>query len=821
MKTLEFHVIDLTDRLAENAQVGDWQRAMLTVSLERRYRDLTLSDRFGYFSSRGHWRDLADMQELRTFNIVQPAIRATKAVITQANPRVEIQPRFEKNYRQQLAAEVARILVEQDDREFWNAALLEQLGDLIQIAPGAFIKTEWCDKESDEAGGKTAKVTHYNRRTFVTSGEALCPHCDNAQLVGEMIVPDESGIATVPCEECGSEAVVTTFPQMEDLDLPAGQSDYPVGAPVSTVHSGMQFLVDENGTAGGNLKKAKWLCHRYLVPRFELENKYGKDNLNLTGGGSLDWSFATKWLYALERNHPYLAGAHGSMMLEDFELHEVCDWYFVPALFKTRIEESECQIGKLKLKPKDNILKKLGNPSGVMFRRVGNEIAEVAARDFRKIFQYVSFLRDAHGFWSIPQTVLLTCQDLITEYVTIQSDVASRNITGTTIVDSEYLNEEDLLQPVVRTKKGWTAQGQQFQPAMHIPPAPISPAPMQMVELSVEMKDRLSGVSSIMMGELPGNEPYSSVALQREQSLGLLSTALHSIALAKTEWTKHRLRLRQENMSDEEYAELVEFHESLTPEHIDAFREANVESDFAIDYRPGTAVPRSLFERELALRQQMNDFIALASLNPEMVTPATVNDLLGALSELTNTVEIDINNVKADKLLAQTRYQALKEFAEKLEQKGEEADEEILMEILENPLIAPLSIEGHATHKEFYADRLRQLAMQEGRNFTLETLCKAMYAKHEELEIQFAQFQTQKMLMAQAPAMMQQQAMMQGQKADEQQQKQNDTRLALAQKKAENDLDTEKLANDEAIKSRYNQPKPAPPARKPNNSKRK
>lgn len=784
MKGLEAYIIETTDILARSAYIGEFNRVILSVALARRYRDQTLSDRYGYFSSKGAWRDLADMQDLRTFNIVQPTIRATKAIITQANPRIEIQPRFEKNYFQQMAAETGRMLIEQDEREYWTASFLEQIGDKIQIDPGCFLKTDWCENSD-----KTAKVTNYEKQEFMSSGEAVCPECEYSQIVSEMVLPDENGFASVPCNECGSEAIVSSFPEIDTIDFPNGHTDVSVGKPEVTLHSSLQFIMDENGTSGGNLMRGKWLCHRYLMYEYELKAKY-KD-LNLTD--SISWSFATKWLYTLEKGHQYLGGMQDGL-LKDFQLHEVCDWYFVSDVFSNRIEEEDCEIGNLKIRNGENILKKLKTDLGVCFRRVGNEIVEVFAKDFRRTFQYISFLKDTHSFWALPQTVLMTCQDLITEYVTIQADVASRNVEGTTVVNSEYLNEEDLLQPVVRTKKPY-AEGQRFEPAMHIPPAPISGVPMQMVEMSMTMKDKLSGVSSIMMGELPGNEPYSSVALQREQSLGLLSTALHSIAEAKKNSDKEIMRLRKEKMTQAEMLELVEYNEKLTMEHLKAFRQCNVDSDLAVDYVQGTAVPRSLFERELSLRQQMQDFIALAQLNPTLITPTTVNDFLDGLADLTNSIEVDINNIKADKQLAQKRYQTLKEFSEKL---PENPDEEILAEILDNPLIMPLSIEGHATHKEFFADRLRALALQEARNFALETLCKMMYAKHDQLELEFAQFQMKKQMMMNQPVMAEQEQQGNQQKAKEAQ-------MALAQKAEENKLDSEKLARDEAVKAQFSQ----------------
>jgi hypothetical protein len=783
MNTLDNHVIQITDRLKENCRVGDWTRTMLSVALERRYRDMTLSDRYGYFNSRGQWKDLKDQSQLRTFNIVQPTVRATKAVITQANPKIEVQPRLERNYQQQLAVEFARAVKDSDENDTWTASFLERIGDLIQIAPGAFLKTDWCN-DSD----RTAKAVNYERNDFLKAGEADCPHCDNSQVVNEMILPDEHGFATVPCEGegCGKEAHVTRFPEMDKVDIPVSETDVPVGKPKVTLHSGLEFLVDETGTSGGNLKEAKWLCHRYLMYEFELREKYP----DLIFDNTQNWSYTTRWLYALEKGHSGFSSP--DVLLDEFRLHEVEDWYFVGSVFAGRREEYASNCGAVQLKPGENILKKLKTNTGVCFRRVGDRIADVFAKDFRKTFQYISFLKDAHGFWAIPQTVLLTCQDLITEYVTIQSDVASRNIEGTTIVNSKYLNEEDLFQPVVRTRTQHDGQTP-FQPAYHVPPAPISPAPMQMVELAFTAKDKLSGVSSIMMGELPGNEPYHSVALQKEQSLGLLSTALHSIALAKTDSDKECLRLRIANMSEAEMLEFVENNDALTFEHLKAFKNSKVDSDFAMDYIPGTAVPRSLFERELAIRQQITDFVAFAQLNPAIITPQAVNDFLGALSELTDSVEIDIGNIKATKQLAQKRYQILRDMAADM---PDDIDDEILMEVFENPIISPLSIEEHETAKEFFADRLRQLALQDARDFKLEQLVKMMYAKHEQLSIEKAQFEAQKEMMKMLPVINAQNQMSQQQTAAESQN-------AVKQKAIEGKIDTAKLAEDEKIKSKY------------------
>lgn len=754
---------------------------MLSVMLQRRYRDMTLSDRYGYFNSKGFWKDVKDDHELRTFNIVQPSVRATKAVITQANPKVEIQPRLERNYRQQLAVEFARPVKEADEREIWTSAFLESIGDMIQIAPGCFLKTDWSDLSD-----RTAKKINYSQDGFLSAGEADCPHCDNSQIVNEMILPDEQGFATVECEDCRGEAHVTRFPKMDQVNFPISETDVPVGRPEVTLHSGLQFLVDENGTAGGNLKRAKWLCHRYLMYEFELREKYP----DLIIDNTCQWSFATRWLYALEKNHSILS--QPDMLLDEFRLHEVEDWYFVPSVFAGRTEEYDSNCGSLKLRRGENILKKLKNPRGVCFRRVGDHIADVFAKDFRRTFQYITFLKDAHGYWGIPQTVLLTCQDLITEYVTIQSDVASRNIEGTTIVNSKYLNEEDLFQPVVRTRTQHDGQAP-FQPAFHVPPAPISPAPMQMVELAFTAKDKLSGVSSIMMGELPGNEPYHSVALQKEQSLGLLSTALHSIAQAKTDSEKEALRLRIERMSETEMLEFVENNDSLTFEHLKAFKAANVDSDFALDYKPGTAVPRSLFERELAIRQQMNDFVNLAQLNPAMVTPQAVNDFMGALAELTDSIEIDIGNIKAAKQLAQKRYQVIREMSQEL---PDELDEEILMEIFSEPVLSPLMIEEHETAKEFFADQLRKLAMQDARDFKLEHLVQMMYAKHEELSIKKLQFDQQKQLLTMAPMMQAQNQMNQDQAAADQ-------KRQIEQKAIEGQIDTANMREQEKIKAKY------------------
>lgn len=804
--TVQDFIYNLSQRILKESEWSERTLTNASVTLRKRFRDVTDDDRTGLFNpDTGNWVSV-DVPNIYSWNIVKPTIRGNTSSMATARVKVNVEPRFPKDSKSEMAAQVGQAVLEQKERLQWTTQLEEQIADEQQLGSGVFIRTRW------NPHIKTLnKVAKWSEEDSFAGGEAVCGQCGSVQNLTDEVLPDDDGFASVKCPDCEGDAQVTQFPKSQSNDVIDGHDEMSFGDSETSVHPFWNFRVDTQNTQGGDLSKARWFENHYLASKDELELEYPESTDAV--GTQARWSYPLRWQYALQTGNTY--PAEGSDGVDEYR--EVRDIYLTPAkylIFENTTdfdlrdadgnERFSLQGGKglKEAKFEGNVI---DEPPVWCFRLVGNSVIDIFPCNFVEEFEYVTFLVDPSTFWGAFYTEMISLQDIVNYMLTLQVYHIRRNAITSIVYNKGVFNPDDFEEDLIPTKEEFPYDFPISEQYSIVPALTLSAEPMNMLQMIIQGKGSVSLVQPALLGEASPGEPYHAQLLQKQQSLGLLAPAELSKAKAKVGWTKQQLRLKQQNWTDEDSETMLKLNSEWTEDFIDAFLHCSLDEDLIIDFVEGSEIPRSLLEREMQLRQFTQDLMLFANVNPQLLSQETVNDVLMQLAE-SGDLDIDINNVESDLRLAESRCDKIREMIDGIQSSPESAQQQAEF-LMSQPTIQlvlmPGQQENHAVHVEFLGDKIRNEAAKDGPNYLFINCLNVLITWHNVVEVQAAQRKAQMAIAAQAPMQqMAQEQQMQQSQAEQQGQVQQQQQ---AQLQAQNDQQVQNQQNAEAQQQKAQQ----------------
>lgn len=775
-------ILTLAQKIREHSRPNVRQLVQGSVVLRKRLRDLNDDDRTGVYSPvTGNWTTI-DQSGIYSWNIVKPTIRANTTALSSAKVKVDVRPRFIKDSQAQEASEVARGVIEQKEREQWTQGLEEYIANEQQLGAGVFVRVAHNPNKS-----RKHSLPQWEDVEVLSGGEAICPQCGN-----EYIFEDEA-----VC--CGVPSMVSKEPEANNVPVPTGYQEFSVGCAETTAYPFWEFRVDPFNTQGANLKAAKWFERHYPVPLDELELEYPESAEAIRGASSV-WSYALRWQYALQSGKSIPSEDSSDMPVE---VREVRDIWITPSMY-LNVELTEDLVlkdaeGKIRFKVKQGQTyaqgifegKPFEEPPVLCFRLVGESLVDIYPSDFREEFFYVTFLSNPSTFWGLFYTELITLQDIVNYVLTIQMYHIRRNAITSIVYDRESFDPEAFNEDLIPTKRGLPPDTDIKTRFNVVPALTMSGEPMQMLQAVMASKGDITQVQPAMVGESQPGQPYAAQLLQKQQSLGLLASASLSKAAAKVCWAKRNLKLAQEYWTDEDTEELLNLNGEWTEDTIDAFLNCDIETDLIIDFVQGSEIPTTLMERELKLRQTLMDITQLASIDPTLVKPETMNELLMEILQA-GGIDLDINNTESDLRLAESRYDKLLEMVKGVPSTPDPmANDMLARQALSSPVFRAYPFEGHSAIISFYQDKATQEASKNEPNFLVLACLQGMIAAQMQAQVQQGQLMMASQVAIQQPMMQAQSQMAQEQQAASQQGEMEAKQLEAGEKEGEREYDRE------------------------------
>lgn len=751
-ETLQQFVNGIATRIENQSK---WTERLLTndsVTLRKRNRDLSDNDRLSAFSSvTGNWMTDIDLQNIYSTNIVKPTIRVNAAAMQNANVRIDIEPRFTKDSKSQMAADVAMGIAEQWERCEWTDMLEEYASQEKQLGPGVFYRTF----HNPNLKRKHA-LSQWEEVEVEMPGVAICGECGmETSVSGEL---EE----ITACANCGSPAMVEQMPQNVPVPVPTGFSEFTTGKTQTVAIPFFEIRIDDENTQGGNLDRAKWFEHHYLVSMDELILEYPEFAAEIRGAQETQWSYALRWQQALKRNRMIPLNSNDEVV----EQREVRDIHLTPAMYLNHPFSETFE-----LKDKDEKVRfsvpsgktladavfegdKMDDPPIWCIRLVGNHVMDIFPADFIEEYAYDTFTKNSSSFWGNFLYELVALQDIVNYMLTLQVYHIKRNSITSIVYNRSSFDPEEFEEDLIPTKESLPYSvpiNTQFD---IIPALKMSGEPMAMFATMVEMLDKVSLASSALRGEAQPNEPYHAQLLQKQSSLGLLAPAGISKANAKVKMAKQALRCAKKYWTEEDTEEMLKLNAEWTEEFIQAFLDCDLENDLIVTYVQGSEIPTTLIEREVKLQKMMADLMNLSSLAPGMIKPEMITEVFAELTQASG-IDIDINNTESDLRLAESRYDKIIEAVRQapVQTPDPQINTIIAQQILMMPDLQPTVWEGHQTQAEFYADKQRNESAKDAPNYLLITVLNGMLQMLLQSQVMFAQMQTGAQVAAQAPAM--------------------------------------------------------------------
>lgn len=794
---LDAFIADVLSRIESQVKRSETRLTETSVTMKRRYRDYDLSDNLDTFKH-GYWTNIPwGERDFYSMNIIKPTIIANKSVMVSTNVKIDIEPRFSRDAQAKMASDVAKAIRDLKYDEQWTADVLELIATECQLAPGCFLRT-YFDPEAENPFSANGE-TEWDEEEMSTGGMSVCKKCGMEAMGGAEDCPDE---------ECDGEMETVEEPETESLPVMKGKEyDEGKSGKGNTVTQFIPFSeirVDEQNTQGGRLKNAKWLEHHYLVPAWTVKNAAKGDPM----------SVPLRWQLALQAGIDYYGGDQIANTVVEYV--EQRDLYLRPE-FLEQVEElsADFEVGHFKVSAGQKISQGTYKGESVegkplCFKTVGRTILDVCPCDFKTFdeeFIYFTFNANPTEFWGLFLTELLPLQDAVNYMITLQMFHTRRNARTTLLVDSEAFDLEDLERDVAATKPDFVRPPDVPMSNLFsvVPSLGLSGEPMGIIQMMMQYKGDIGGVQPTMVGGDASSQGYTTASgqmLAKNQSMMLLSAFSQSIAKGKEAWVRKQLVEAQRTWSEEQFNFLLKLNGEWTEEHIDAFLECNLDTDIIIEYVAGSEVPRTLMEREMALRAFMQDLMALSQASGQPVPPQTVMDLLQKIKQYTD-VDIDVQNQDAELQLIDRRYDLIKKVTDGLQTPPNATPEEMtgvaLDLITANPALHPFERENHDAAIEWLSDRIITLAQEEHPNRLLVECLKQMITLYEAAQVSLAQKQAQMQLAAQAPMMEMQQAQQQQQQEQAMQAEAMAREQALADEERQKQSDREAKYDDHAL----------------------
>lgn len=763
-KALDQYLLDLASDIEKKSKAGDDARAQVAVTMTRRFRGRSVSDRFGRFKSDGSGAWLGDkskqterLANMRHLPIVKPAVRANMAAMVTARVRLLVDAAG-KGGRMEGAAGVAAGIIEYLDGhpEHWDGRLENRINQMCQLSWGYFIRS----RHNPRKQGEQTAETGWGEETETLPGEYACACGAGGFFEHEYTRDEASGLPLTACPKCGETAEVVEEPRPVQIGVPrVGKKNS--GDSETQVVSSFNVRVDERYSQGGNLDAARWFEYRHLQPAEEVE----AENPDFQPGTPAPWSFALKWQRALESgDDSCLKWGKGDW--GKCEEHEVREISVRPEVYANRGPERMSYVWKdgrgepmlredgtpvFAIRKGEVLVDKF--PGGFRFKVTADKLLPgspeepgLCEHDFRREWKYGGYMPDAFSFWFHPATELEVLQNDANNYYTIDALYRERHGRNNLIYNGQAFDDADFESDFTPTKQGFDLgeQGDIRRHAVQMETPSMSNA-LEGLNFIFDIAPTVGGPQPAAVGAPSPGEPYSAQLLQRQSSLGLLAPSQESKAGVKCGWGRDQLRLAQ-SWPPERFARIRARHgEEWKEEDIEAFLECDVDNDLVVSFVQGSEIPSTLIERDLKYREFLSQMVNLATAleRPDLITL----DMVAQAAELAG-VDYDIGDNEADRRLAKSRLDCIKRG---LKQAGGFPLEEAVAQVLGHPKLRVLPRENHPTHIDFYADQQRALMAEDAPDFPLVEALEGMILRHEQGGVAQAQNVTADEIAADAP----------------------------------------------------------------------
>lgn len=756
----------------ELSKRGEDVRTQVTVSLHRRFRGASLSDRVGRFipGGTGLWRGDQDGDldgiDLKCVNIVKPGIRMGMSALASARVAVNNEA-ANKNPTLRGAANVADGICEYLDEhpDHWSDMLENRYCQMIQTGYGAFVRARHNPKKTAEY----AETQEWEEVEDTIPGEFACA-CGESGVIEDA----SEGAETTTCPACGREAEIMKAPSKEMVPKPGRPERFSPGDNETTVSSCLEHRVDERNSQGGDLNRAQWFEHHYLTTEEELECEFPGFNF---GAESADWSYPLKWKWALETGDDVFS--YNYQANEFRRRRERRDIYLLPEEYAGRIEPEDWKLvdgqGKVVFEVKKGEVLKEKLPEGFMYSLVGEQLAPAWREvDFREEWAYGCFVPDAHSFWGQPLVELIQIQDDWNTLYTIDLQHRERNSLNQLAYYRDAFDMDDWNHDLVPSAEGWTLpDGKSMADYWsQLKATPMSEA-VTGLEFLFRILPYVGGAPPEAIGvEPPGaqKDNYSAQLLRKQSMLGQLQPAGASKAACKVAVYRNHMRIAQKTWPEERFEYIrTRFGEEWKDDDIRAFLECNIDRDIITEFVEGSETPTSLVDRIIKIESAIQRY-----LEAQMPPP---DQLVRQWYDL-NNIDYDAGRVESDERLANARYNTIKQGLAELS--GSLSPEptvsidpmsgqpmpgpsELVMAVMSHPQLRVLPKEMHQVGIEFYVSRETAIMAQDMPDMPLIDCLEEMIRRHEMKGVEDAQTQNAMGVAAQAPMMQAAQAMQAGQ----------------------------------------------------------
>lgn len=794
------YLLEIARKIARDHDKPERARAQMAVTIRRRFRGTSKSDRLGVFDGdTGDW--LGDsapynqmIAELYSVNIVKPIIGANQAAMMQARVQCMVDPTSKTKNLEGVAAVGTGIYKYINNHpDYWSNNLEGAINQMAQTDYGWWIRT-YFDPDADSP--IKIKLDEYSDQPLEEEGEYACG-CG----AGGPLFSDQMGQATddgtIPClKGCGRMAEILKMPGMGEVEMFHRSAEYPSGNVVQEVVSMFQIRVDERKTKNGNWRKARYLEHHFLMEEDDLQALVPYFQL----GSPNEWSYTLKWEHCLETgNDIYLKPWSGIAEDHGPPPHEVRRIYLRPEYYRHyrapydfTLDRGDGQAavdreGKpmLSLKAGEGLIDKY--PDGFWFLVSNDRLVPcVAPCDLRDEWSYGGFLNDASSTYYQPASELNELQRVANNLWTIDIQQRESASISTTIGDRDAVDLDTLEQQVGLTKEGfYLEKGDDIQRHITQISGIIHPGPMEGMAMVRNLVGDVGGVTPAMRGEPQPGTAYAAQALQREQSLGRLTPSQFSKAEVKACVVMQHLKHAQKHRPREWFDYIAtRYGEEWKEQDIEDFLNSNLELDVEVNYKEDSVVPTSLVQAQLAyghVIEVLGGYVKMTGdtsvLKPELIAQFT--EKMG--------VDYDVQDVDANERLADARYRKIVAAIEQERTSGDPAPV-ILARVLSAPDFQVWQGERHPVAIEFYSDHIFALSANDHRDELLIAALKQMVKRHQEGGVEQTQEDVANKIEAQAPAIAAQLAASQAQQGDG----------GAAAAKAEAETEQQRLAQDMA-----------------------
>ncbi len=796
-------ILDAARRIKSQCDVAERARAQTAVTMRRRFRDGSKSDRFGFFDMvSGMWLGDEPSQQLvmnlHCINITKNIITANQAAIVQARVECKLEPTSQRKSFEGVANVGTGIYKYLNNHpDYWSNQLENQIAQQMQTDFGVWLRSYW---DSNADSPITAQVDEYTDQPTEVPGEFVCVCGARGPLFSRMMKSAEDKQVNCP-KGCGNLAEVLQPPSAGTQSQPQ-QAEFKPGNQRLDVVSMFQIRIDERNTKSGNIRRARYLEHHFLMDEDDLQMHVPYFQLQ----GASEWSYPIKWEHCLETGSDLYLKPWGAMTSADNRPHEVRRIYLRPEFYRHYRSPIDFTLdrgdGQAAMRPdgKPMLSLKAGEgfidhyPEGFWVVIDGDQVLPwMDECNLIDEWAYLGFINDSASTYYQPCVELLELQRSANDLWTIDVQQRESASMGTLFYDREWFDANDVEQQLAPTADGkvW-AHDDDIRKHIFGLQGLVSPGALEGIKAVQELKGDIVGVQPAMLGKVQPGVAYAAQALQREQSLGRLAPASYSKAEAKAVVIKQQCKLAHKHQPDEWFAYVASIHGDNWRDHdVDDFLNANIERDLSVTYKEDSVVAITYIQKQLASQQVITTLggLAKAMPNPEKILTPQVIANYGQLMG----VEIDIENVEADERLADSRYRKIQERVKRVDPM---LPREVFVEkVLASPEFMIDPHENAATAIEFWLDLYTALMADEKPDFPLIYTVIAMIGRHEKANVAGTQEKTANELEGQAPVAAVQKAAsdMQGQAAAQAAQAKAQGDAQAAQMKMQTDLEATKI----------------------------